>query len=82
MGRDARLEPYAQTEQTWLFAFLTTDANKVVKPIHSKAMPVILTRSNEVEVWLAADWREAKALQRPLPADLFEVIEKPAAPAG
>lgn len=65
-----------------LFAFLTTGANEVVKPIHPKAMPVILTRSDEVEVWLTADWREAKALQRPLPADLLEVIEKPAAPTG
>ena len=51
-------------------------------PIHQKAMPVILTRSDEVEVWLTADWREAKALQRPLPADRLEGIEKPATPTG
>ena len=26
-----------------IFAFLTTDANVVVEPVHAKAMPVILT---------------------------------------
>lgn len=58
-----------------LFAFLTTEANDVVRPIHPKAMPVILTRREEVETWLTADWREARALQRPLPADLLEIVE-------
>lgn len=61
-----------------LFAFLTTEANEVVRPIHPKAMPVILTSREEVETWLTADWREARALQRPLPSDLLEVVEKPA----
>jgi putative SOS response-associated peptidase YedK len=32
-----------------LFGFLTTDANKEVGEIHPKAMPVIFTRSDEVE---------------------------------
>ncbi|MDO5643572.1 MAG: SOS response-associated peptidase family protein [Paracoccus sp. (in: a-proteobacteria)] len=60
------------------FAFLTTEANEVVRPIHLKAMPVILTSRDEVETWLTADWREARALQRPLPSDLLEIVEKPA----
>ncbi len=45
-----------------LFAFLTTAPNAIVRPIHSKAMPVILTGSEEVDAWLsAADGRGAEA---------------------
>ena len=43
-----------------LFSFLTTDANAIVAPIHPKAMPVILTTPEEVDLWLAAEARTAK----------------------
>ncbi|MCJ1901470.1 SOS response-associated peptidase family protein [Paracoccus versutus] len=65
-----------------LFAFLTTEANDVVRPFHPKAMPVILTSRKEVGTWLTAGWREARALQRPLPSDLLEIVERPAARAA
>ncbi|XWN34355.1 MAG: SOS response-associated peptidase family protein [Devosia sp.] len=51
-----------------LAAFCTTDANDVVKPIHPKAMPVILDPA-DYEQWLTGSTEEAMALQRPLPND-------------
>jgi len=46
-----------------LFAFLTTEPNAVVAPIHPKAMPVILRTRHEIETWLASPSKEALTLQ-------------------
>ncbi|WP_327437192.1 SOS response-associated peptidase family protein [Sinorhizobium meliloti] len=52
-----------------LFGFLTCDANEIVKPIHPKAMPVILTEPAKIALWLTAEWKDAKQLQRPYSSD-------------
>lgn len=59
-----------------LYGFLTCEPNAVVAPIHPKAMPVILTTQEEIDVWLQADWDEAKELQRPLPDDRLMVVAR------
>jgi putative SOS response-associated peptidase YedK len=56
-----------------LFAFLTTEPNADVAPIHPKAMPVILHQRSEWEQWLSAPWAEGSALQRPLPDGVLTI---------
>jgi len=63
-----------------LFGFLTCAPNDIVKPIHEKAMPVILTEPEEVETWLTAPWEIARELQRPLPNDLLTVVPEEGKP--
>ena len=59
-----------------LFGFLTTEPNDVVAPIHAKAMPVILTKRDEIETWLTAPAEEALKLQRPLPAGALKIVAR------
>ncbi|KAB0679550.1 SOS response-associated peptidase [Aureimonas leprariae] len=58
------------------YGFLTTDPNREVKAIHPKAMPVILTEPDEIDLWLNADWKEAAKLQRPLPDGALTIVAK------
>jgi putative SOS response-associated peptidase YedK len=57
-----------------LFAFLTTQPNAVVAPIHAKAMPVVLSTEQDCETWLTAPAEAALALQRPAPDDLLRIV--------
>ncbi|MER9402083.1 SOS response-associated peptidase [Mesorhizobium sp. M0615] len=61
-----------------LYGFMTTSPNAFIKPIHEKAMPVILRTQEETETWLTAPWSEAKRLQRTAPDDALVIVEKPA----
>jgi putative SOS response-associated peptidase YedK len=77
--RDERLaeEPgqkrRAREFRDWkLFSFLTTEANDVVRPIHEKAMPVILIDPDEQAQWLQGG-EETLRLQRPLPNERLHV---------
>ncbi|WP_430448611.1 SOS response-associated peptidase [Rhodophyticola sp.] len=90
LGEDRPLAFFAGVWTTWtstrkvaegevtcdLFGFLTTDANREVREIHPKAMPVILTEKNEWEAWLDAAWDEAQMLQRPLSDGVLSVVAR------
>lgn len=59
-----------------LFAFLTCKPNAEVGAIHPKAMPVILTQSDEIETWLTAPTKDALQLQRPLPGGTLKIVAR------
>jgi putative SOS response-associated peptidase YedK len=59
-----------------LYAFLTTEANTEVFAIHPKAMPVVLTAPEEVEIWMTAPAEEALKLQRPLPNGTLRIVAR------
>jgi putative SOS response-associated peptidase YedK len=67
-------ERKAETGEYRLFAFLTTAANDVVRPIHAKAMPVLLTTVEEWDAWLTGSVDEAMALQKPLPNEFLRIV--------
>ena len=58
-----------------LFAFLTSEPNSVVAPIHPKAMPVILTEPEELDMWMTAPWEIAKELHRPLSSSKLTMLD-------
>lgn len=58
-----------------LFSFLTTDANDVVRPVHAKAMPVILDTEQARTEWLAAGPESVETIQsRGLSADAIVIV--------
>jgi putative SOS response-associated peptidase YedK len=60
------------TDKGPVFAFLTTEPNPLVAPIHPKAMPVLLHDEDENR-WLTARVEEALPLAAPFPAQLMRV---------
>lgn len=57
-----------------LYAFLTTEANSVVAPVHPDAMPVVLTDPEDCAAWLAGG-TDSYALQRALPDKQLEMFD-------
>jgi putative SOS response-associated peptidase YedK len=57
-----------------LYAFLTTEANDVVRPVHPKAMPVLLVDPAEQAEWMMGG-EESLRLQRPFSNDALTVRE-------
>jgi putative SOS response-associated peptidase YedK len=59
-----------------LFAFLTTEPNNIVGAVHPKAMPVILTKAEEIDLWMEGTPHESLRLQRALPGDVLRIVAK------
>ena len=62
-----------ETGEHLLFSFLTTEANALMRPIHPKAMPVILTGA-DWDAWLTGDLATALALQAPAAEHTLTVV--------
>ena len=59
-----------------LFAFLTTEPNREVGAVHPKAMPVILTTPEEIDLWMTAPTEQALRLQRPLADGALTIVAR------
>jgi putative SOS response-associated peptidase YedK len=69
-------ERKGETGEHRLFAFLTTESNDVVRPIHEKAMPVILAEPKDWDTWLDGSLEEVLRLQSPLPPDRLQIVAR------
>lgn len=56
-----------------VFAFLTSEPNPLVAPIHPKAMPVIL-HEDDHDRWLTAEVEDALTLAAPYPSQLMRAV--------
>ncbi len=63
---------WRETDEGNAYAFLTCEPNPIVKPIHPKAMPVIL-QPDDYDHWLAGD--DAEQFQSPFPSQLMSIVE-------
>lgn len=65
-----------------LFSFLTTEANDLVRPVHAKAMPVVLCSQAACDEWLTAPADRLEAIQsRIVPTDALEIVSREEASA-
>jgi putative SOS response-associated peptidase YedK len=66
-------EPNVGTHR--LYSFLTTEPNDVVRPVHAKAIPVVLTTPEQCDEWMRAPASAIETIQsRPLPSDELVVL--------
>jgi putative SOS response-associated peptidase YedK len=69
----SKKEPNVGTHK--LFSFLTTEPNDLIRPVHAKAMPVVLTNLFECKQWLNAPADQIETIQgRALPTDALELV--------
>jgi len=63
----------SEVQEHLVFAFVTTEPNELVRPVHAKAMPVILT-GEDCDTWLEADTPIALQLQHAFAVDRMAIV--------
>jgi putative SOS response-associated peptidase YedK len=54
--------------------FCVLESSDIVRPIHAKAMPVLLTMAEQWETRLTGSVEEAIALQKPLANEMLHIV--------
>lgn len=63
-------------ERDWqLYAFLRCEPNELLRPIHEKVMPVIVTPDDYV-TWLAGPWGETRGPAWPFDAEELGITSR------
>lgn len=60
------------TEQGKAFAFLISEPNEIVKPVHAEATPVVLL-DEDFDGWLSGEYDSVCTLASPCPSQLMTV---------
>jgi putative SOS response-associated peptidase YedK len=76
LARHPRQQNQGRRGEHLLFSFLTTEPNDEVKPIHPKAMPVLLLDQAARETWLRGSVEQALALQRPAAEGALRIMAR------
>jgi putative SOS response-associated peptidase YedK len=63
-----------ETGEHQLLAFVTSESNDIVRPVHAKAMPVLLTMAEEWDTWITGSVEQAIALQMPLANEMMCIV--------
>lgn len=80
-----QLRSDGETQELDVFAFLTTQPNVIVAPVHPTRMPVMLIGQDAQETWLTGTPEQALGLARPCPPERMRIVatgsrEDPPAP--
>ena len=58
-----------------VYAFMTTEPNKLTASINHERMPVLLSTAEQCETWLQGSTQEAFALARSFPAEAMRIVQ-------
>lgn len=58
-----------------VFAFMTTEPNELTASINHERMPVLLSTTENFDVWLSGSTKEAFQLAKSFPANAMKIVQ-------